>query len=257
MADDGNSGKSSEASDKPSGGKSLNEQNWPGLLALTAFNLVAFGVVTAIDPTSFSKLATAWAFVLPAGVGLAMIRVINGLINAKTKDRLVFWRWGNPLPGARAFTVYARDDDRFTWDAVVRKLQQLGVDPKELEDPRKQNAYWYRDVFYPVQDRPAVQQAERNFLFTRDYAAISFVMLFALGFAGYLVMASPTNWLLYFIGLIFQYLLVRWAARTYGIEAVRNALAAWLTIRPAASAKPVSEGGQAVLFAIELHEDGR
>jgi hypothetical protein len=206
--------------------KSLNEQNWPGLLAITTLNLIVFAVVIGTDPTPFSKLATAWAFLLPAGVGLAMIRVINGLIDTKTKHRLIFWKWQHPLPGCEAYTVHAKNDERFTEIDVSR---ELGVSATEMADPRKQNAHWYSKVFYPTQDKPAVQQAERNFLFTRDYTAISFIMFIALGVSGYFVINSASRWVLYSGGLILQYLLVRWAARNYGIETVTNAIAARLT----------------------------
>jgi hypothetical protein len=225
MADKDSSDKT-DSDAKASAGQSLNEQNWPGLLAITAFNLIVFAVVAATDPKWLSNLATAWAFLLPAGVGLTMIRVVNGLINARNKDRLVFWKWRHPLPGSEAFSVHARNDDRFTEQDVKGKLSTLGVDPKTLEDPAAQNAYWYRSVFYPLQDKPAVQQAARNFLFARDYTAISFVMLIALGIASRLVIAK---WPLYCGGLLAQYLLVRWAARNYGIETVKNALAAWVS----------------------------
>ena len=140
--------------------KSLVEQNWPGLLAITALNLVVFAAVAAIDPAPFSKLATAWAFLLPAGVGLAMIRVITGLFSAKAKDRLVyFWRWRHPLPASRAFMVYAKRDDRFTEAEVVKKFDITDAIKK---DPKEQNARWYKTVYYPVQDMPSVQQAHRN-----------------------------------------------------------------------------------------------
>src|SRR5208282_4602204 len=217
--------------------KSLNEQNWPGLLAITALNVIVFAVVVGADPIPFSKLATAWAFLLPAGVGLAMIRVINGLIDGKNKNRLVYWKYQHPLPGSRAYTVYAKNDDRFTQDDVLKKLRD-GLKGTETErnkerekimaSPTKQNDRWYSEVYYPVQDKPAVQQAERNFLFTRDYTAISFVMLIVLGAAGYSVIDSTVKWGLYCGGLFLQYLLVRHAARNYGIETVTNAFAVWL-----------------------------
>jgi hypothetical protein len=73
---------------------------------------------------------------------------------------------------------------------------------------------------------PSVRQAHRNFLFTRDYAAISFAMLIALGAAGFFVIVPWTNWAFYCGGLFLQYLLVRRAARNYGIEMVKDALAA-------------------------------
>jgi hypothetical protein len=203
--------------------KPLNEQNWTGLLAISALNLIVFAAVAAIDPTPFSRLATAWAFLLPAGVGLAMIRVVNGLFDGATKDRLVFWKWQHPLPASEAFTVHAKSDERFSEAEVCKKF---AVTDAIKRDPKKQNAHWYKAVYFPVQDMPSVQQAHRNFLFTRDYAAISFVMLVALGVGGFFVMAPVSRWLLYCAGLGLQYLLVRWAARNYGIEMVKDALAA-------------------------------
>jgi hypothetical protein len=255
MADKDSSDKS-DGNAKESGGKSLNEQNWPGLLAITAFNLVVFAVVTATEPKWFADMSAAWAFLLPAGVGLAMIRVGNGLIDAKNKDRLVFWRWKHPLPGFAAFSVHAKNDQRFNEASVNKKLRELGVDPSSLRDPTEQNKFWYKNVFYPVQERPAVQQSERNFLFARDYAAISFVMLVALGVAGFFVIA-PTKWPLYCGGLLLQYLLVRWAARNYGIETVKNALAAWVTTPAAHKPDPAPPHSPTFFFVFEAEDDGR
>ena len=255
MADSDGAAKS-DSDKKESAGKSLNEQNWPGLLAITAFNLVVFAVVTATEPKWFSDMAAAWAFLLPAGVGLAMIRVVNGLIDAKNKDRLVFWKWKYPLPGFSAFSVHAKNDQRFNEASVNMKLRELGVDPRTLRSPPEQNKYWYKNVFYPVQDKPAVQQSERNFLFLRDYTAISFVMLIALGIAGYFVI-DPAKWPLYCGGLLLQYLLVRWAARNYGIETVKNALAAWVSASAAHSANPTTPHSPVFFFVFEMDEDGR
>jgi hypothetical protein len=209
--------------------KSLNEQNWPGLLAITALNLVVFAVVLGTDPAPFSKLTTSWAFLLPSGVGLAMIRVINGLVDPRTKHRLVFWRWWrpartwrHPLPACEAYSVYAQDDDRFD----IADCPELVISAAEMANPKMQNDRWYEDVYYTTQDKPAVQQASRNFLFTCDYTAISFVMLIALGPAGYFILTSSSSWKAYVGGLIVQYFLVRLAARHYGIEIVTNAFAA-------------------------------
>jgi hypothetical protein len=260
MADKDSSDKT-DSDTKASAGKSLNEQNWPGLLAITAFNLVVFAVVTATEPRWFSDLAAAWAFLLPAGIGLAMIRVVNGLINAKNKDRLVFltlrhpWlTWHHPLPGSRAFSVHARNDDRFTKTDVDNKLRTLGVVPETLKkNPHAQNVCWYRSVFLPVQEKPGVQQAARNFLFARDYTAISFVMLIALGIASSQVIVK---WPLYCGGLLLQYLLVRWAARNYGIEQVKNALAAWVSAPVTVKTDTAPQGSPTFLF-IEVDEQGR
>jgi hypothetical protein len=259
----------SDSGSKASTAKSLNEENWPGLLAITALNLVVFAVVVGVGPTPFSDLATAWAFLLPAGVGLAMIRVINGLIDVKNKNRLVFWKRENPLPGSQAYSVYAKNDDRFTYDDVIRKLY-AGLKEKDeerelkdieeilelkeikeiMENPSKQNAHWYSTVYHPNQDTPKVRQANRDFLFTCDYAAISFVTLIAFGIVGNLsiilagycyasssIKHSISIGILYFAGLALQYGLALLAARNYAIATVTNALAAWLQA-PAASVAP-------------------
>src|SRR5947209_14439456 len=145
------SGKSDDK--KESGGKSLNEQNWPGLLAITAFNLVVFAVVIATEPKWLSDLATAWAFMLPAGVGLAMIRVVNGLITAKNKNRLVSWNWAHPLPASYFLSVHAKNDDRFSEIKVTNKLRELGLNPEALKDDHaEQNRYWYGKIFMPLQE---------------------------------------------------------------------------------------------------------
>jgi hypothetical protein len=209
-------------SDKTGESKSQKTGNLPWLLAVSAANLVVFGVLTAIDPEPISKLAKSWEFILPAGAGLALICVINGLLSAEAKSRLVFWKWQDPLPGHEAYTVHAKNDPRFSQADVVEKLR---LDQETMDDPKKQNAHWYKNVYTPTRDAPSVEQASRNWLFTRDYAAMSFMMIFLLGAAGYLIITPVIKWLIYVAGLIVQYLLVLWAARNYGVETVTNAIA--------------------------------
>jgi hypothetical protein len=232
----GKQDKSGDA-EKPGESKSLNEQNWPGLLAITALNLIVFAVLAATDPKPYSELAKAWGFLLPAGVGLAMIRVINGLISGSTKNRLVFTELKIPLPGSQAYTVYAKKDWRYT-EAEVLEIFHPGA--ATLADPRMQNAHFYKNIFLPMQNTPAVQQAERNFLFTRDYAAISFVMLVSLGLAGYFVITAEHNWVFYGLGLIVQFLLARTAARNYGIETVTDSIAQAMKANEHESAAPAA-----------------
>jgi hypothetical protein len=124
------------------------------------------------------------------------------------------------------------------------------------KQPAKQNAHWYKNVFHPMQDKPSVRQAELNFLFTRDCAAISFVMLLALGAAGYLVFKSTRTWEWYCSGLVVQYLLVVLAARNYGAATVTNALAERLNNPVAAvTATPGAEQAESV-FVLEISDRG-
>jgi hypothetical protein len=214
--------KDNSGEDGKSGAKSLNDQNRPKLAAVIGLNIVVFGVLTAIDPAPFLDLTKPSKFLLPAGAGLALIIVLNGLLGGKAKSRLVFLKWQNPLPGSEAYTVHAKNDERFSDDEVLRIFHP---DAATLADPQKQNAHWYNNVFLPVQDVPAVLQAERNFLFTRDYAAFSVIMFVVLGAAGYFLITPVLKWAAYCAFLLVQYVLAGIAARNYGIETVTNAMA--------------------------------
>jgi hypothetical protein len=202
--------------------KPLNEQNWPRLAAVVGVNIVIFGVLTALDPTPLLDLAKPWKFLLPAGASLALISVLNGLLRGNAKARLVFPELKIPLPGSEAYTVHAKNDPRFT-EAEV--LAIFNPDAATLADPQRQNAHWYANVFQPLQDRPAVLQAEQNFLFRRDYAAFSVMMLVVLGGAGYFLITPVLKWLGYCAFLLVQYVLVALAARHSAVETVTNAFA--------------------------------
>ena len=41
-----------------------------------------------------------------------LVVIFMGILNAPMKDRIVFWRWNNPLPGCRAFSKPAGKDHR-------------------------------------------------------------------------------------------------------------------------------------------------
>jgi len=201
-------------SDEPK--KSINEGNWPSLLAIILANLGAFAVVVRLN-IDFSDALKRLDLLLPASVGLVIVSVVNGLVPAMYKNRLTFLRWNHPLPGCQARKV-AIQDDRID-DKALQKHKPIPTDPKE------QNAYWYA-LYSKISDLPSVIQANRNFLLTRDYAAISFMMIFVLGLAAaWMIPDKPGIVTQYVSGLVIQCALVRWAARNYGIEVVSNVLA--------------------------------
>jgi hypothetical protein len=91
-------------------------------------------------------------------------------------------------------------------------------------DPQQQNARWY--AFYvPVQNQAIVQEAHRHFLFYRDYATMSILLIIAFGGSGFWFIPSRATAALYLLVLVAQYLLARQAARNYGIRLVRDVLA--------------------------------
>ena len=64
--------------------------------------------------------------------------ILDGLLSADTKERVVYWRFKHPLPGSRAFSVHLKKETRADPERLVR---QWGVFP---DDPAEQNRLWYR-----------------------------------------------------------------------------------------------------------------
>ena len=199
----------------------LKDQNRGPLMAVLGLNLVFLTLVVKtgrlLDP-SFSDVAKQWRDLLPAGISVVIAGVINGLLSSDNKARLVFWRWSNPLPGSFAFSLYAHRDHRIDV-AALRKI--VGMWPS---DPREQNATWYK-LYKSVTSEPAVIDAHRHFLLTRDYSAISFIILLSAGLFGFWFIPSSATAVSYVGIVLLQYLLATLAARNYGVRLVTTVLA--------------------------------
>ncbi len=201
--------------------RSLKGQNRLPLLVVLAINLVCLIMAVKTDSlrsAGIDALFRQWREVVPAGVGTILIGIVNGLLSPNTKARLVFWRWSNPLPGSFAFSHYAQHDARIDMSGLQGKV---GPFPS---NPREQNALWYK-LYKSVEDVPAVADAHRMFLFARDYTGIAVLMLLVGGAIGIWQIPSTATAAGYVGLLLLQYLLVREAARNYGIRLVTTVLA--------------------------------
>jgi hypothetical protein len=203
--------------------QTLNKQNEPWLIAVLVANAVVFYLVIKSDSlliTGFGALFKEWeAALATAGLGAIIVRLLTGQLDEIARSRLVFWRWSHPLPGCRAFTQYGLNDDRYTMDAV-RQINGQAL-PTE---PQQQNARWY--AFYAqVWNQAIVQEAHRNYLFYRDYATMSILLIIAFGGSSFWFIPSRATAAVYMLVLVAQYLLARQAARNYGIRLVRDVLA--------------------------------
>ena len=199
---------------KDESSKPIVEGNWPGLLAVVLLNIAVFAVVIRPD-LEFGDTLKKLYLLLPAGVGLVMIRVVNGLVTEKWKHRLVYW--SNTLPGCRAFESSMLNDPRINRSNLEAKYRPFPTGAHE------QNALWYA-IYQSLGEWPSLVQALRSSELTKDYLAISLLMVLLLGGSA-LWIAPKSAALLYLAGLVIQYLLVWVAARNYGIELVRNVLA--------------------------------
>jgi len=202
-------------------GNSLkDETRWP-LLAVFLVNVAVFYLAVktgALMIGGAGKLFSAWQDLVPAGLGLVFTSVFNELLGSDNKARLVFWRWRFPHPGSEAFTKHGPADMRVDMNALAQKHGPLPTDSRE------QNVLWYR-LYKSVANDSAVTHVHRNYLFTRDYAVLSFILLLVLGFSGFwMIPSSETAWS-YLGVLVIQYLMVRQAAKHHGIRLVTTVLA--------------------------------
>jgi hypothetical protein len=203
-------------------GKSLKDQNrWPLWLVMAANVAVLYAVLRGEAPTALGLKAlfgTASSFI-PVGLAAVVTTIANGILSADDKARLVFLRWKHALPGHRAFSEYALCDPRIDIAALEK-----ACGGKCPSDPVEQNRTWYR-LFKTIEDNPAVAPAHRDFLLTRDYT--SFAMLFLVVFGATALVLGP-SWrasLIYGLGLVAQFLLVRHVASIYGVRFVKTVLA--------------------------------
>jgi hypothetical protein len=190
---------------------------WLVLLALSDMVVVLFFVAPElIDSITLTKLAAMRALatiVLPIAVLL-----LTGLLSAKVKAMLVFWKVTNPLPGSEAFTKHALADTRINVAALRR---HVGVLPTE---PAEQNAKWYK-LYRMVRDEPAVVGANKLFLMYRDMATMSLPLIVlvpvGLRIAGADAVAA---WIAASVFLL-QYIATALSSHHSGIRLVCNVLA--------------------------------
>jgi hypothetical protein len=188
--------------------KSLKRQNNLRLAAGVAFDFAVTTAVLrgAILPDLVSWNWTELSHLLPAGVAILVVSIVNAQLSADAKARLVFMKWTSPLPGSRAFSHYLTTDPRIDASTLKRKYGVLPTDPSD------QNVLWYK-LYRSVSNDGAVAEAHQQYLLTRDFAAVTpllAVLLLPL-IAAYT--RSVTRFSFLFVFLAIQFLLAQRAAR--------------------------------------------
>lgn len=144
--------------------------------------------------------------------------ILDGFLSADTKARVVFWRYSNPLPGNRAFSVHLEEESRAD---PVQLANQWGGFPDE---PTEQNRLWYR-IYRSVEEETRVHEAHRAWLMARDLTAYAFLIMFVFGIAALISDVPWTTVWIYLVFVLAQYLTAMVAARNRGIRFVRTVLA--------------------------------
>ncbi|WP_342724181.1 hypothetical protein AAFG07_34665 [Bradyrhizobium sp. B097] len=210
-----------------SAAKSLKEQNaWLIRTALVvhavAFAYVVFQpfpIVQFVEPELTRKLQ---AFLAPGSISLGLIAltrlVLLGLIPPQLRDRLIHWRWSNPLPGARAFTKIGPSDSRVDMSKLQKEYGALPIDPAQQDR-----------LFYSIYRKHAndvgVLDAHKSYLAARDIGTINFLlMILLLPVAAWFAQDGKTL-AIYGVFLVLAYTLMCLAAKAYGMRLVQNSLA--------------------------------
>jgi hypothetical protein len=207
---------------KTGGSQKLKDQNRWQLWLIIAVNAVVFYGACQWETFELSGLKAALAGaanLLPVGLAIVVTTVANGLLSSPMKDRLVFLRWHQVLPGHRAFSVYAKADPRIDFTRLQRACGN-----KIPTEPKDENSLWYR-FYLELQDVPAVQQVHRDFLLLRDYTGLAALFLIGLGVAALFLVAPWKVFGVYFGILLLQLIVARHAAATYGVRFVCTVLA--------------------------------
>ncbi len=194
---------------------------WP-LRSIFVANVAAFWVVIIWRQELLETWALLESISLSDGIlGLLFsvgAFVLDGLLSADAKTRVVYWRWRNPLPGSRAFSTHLPAERRADRDRLV-------ADWGDLPDtPEGENRLWYR-IYRTVEDEIRVQEAHRAWLFSRDIAGYSALFAGLFGSAALFSDASPIIVGPYLVALASQYGVAALAAQNYGVRFVRTVLA--------------------------------
>lgn len=191
------------------------------LLAALAVNLaIYYGLANGITLSKIRVDASAinLSSLLPGGLSVALCGILNSQLTALQKARLIFMRWSNPYPGCRAFSYHVVRDPRIDVRAVQHKWSPLP------DDPHEQNALWYR-IYQQEQGTHAVEHLNRNWLFARDYACMSILLMITLGALGIFQMPNTLSWCSFTGILAAQFLLARRSAVLHAERLVTTVIA--------------------------------
>lgn len=162
------------------------------------------------------KILISYKAVVPLAISLILF-LINGLISADIKAILIFWRFKDPLPGSRAFTVHGPKDPRVD---LTKLSTQYGPLPTAA---KAQNSLWYK-IYKINKLEQSVYVPHKQYLLARDVASMAVIFILFLGIPALIWGRYPYNWW-YIALLIGEYLLFAVAGQNYGKRFVTNVLA--------------------------------
>jgi hypothetical protein len=154
-----------------SSAKTLQQQNRRALLVFLVANVIMFFVINSL-PTALLADFDLVELGIQGGVSAAwavgahtLTAVLVWQVGQKWKNILVFRRKRNPLPGCRAFSELADQDERIDKKALEKVVGSFPT------DPRAQNQAWYK-LYKRVEDLPVVLDVHGKFLLFREMTTL-------------------------------------------------------------------------------------
>lgn len=223
-------------------GKSLKEKNAWLIRATMIGHIVAFFWVAgepdrllAGNQADLVKRLEALAAPSSAALGLIVVAslLLLGSINPRWRDRLIHWRWRDPLPGSRAFSTIGPASSQVD----MKRLRCLhGPLPKIGE---KQNALFYR-IYREHRDDIGVLDAHGRYLAARDIGTLTAIFAVTLPWLAWWASGDGNRALWYGISLSALYVFCAIAAKNYSFRMVQHVLAlASSSVEAAAIKSPV------------------
>ncbi|MFC4706596.1 hypothetical protein [Paraburkholderia caffeinitolerans] len=199
-------------------GKSLKSRNMWWLIAIGIVDVIVLLVMAYHRP--LDELTADKSVALRATLSAVLpvpILFLSYFFSHSVKAILVFWRVRNPMPGSRAFSVHAPNDQRIDLAALKKNIGEFPI------EERDQNSTWYK-LYKLVENDVAVVDSHQKYLMFRDIAAMSILLVPLVPLALYIYGNKPAT-IAWAAGLFaLQYLASALAARNNGVRFVQNVL---------------------------------
>ena len=190
------------------------------LATVVAANIAVFAAFVATSKLALPKLDGGLGMLStigPASLAAIVAGVLADQFSPLMKARIIYLRWANPLPGARAFSDLGPADARVDMEGLKAKHGEFAT------DAHAQNRAWFK-LYKVHENKPGVLDANKQYLLYRDYAATALLFLVALPPLAALKVKPQSLVLAYAACLLVQFLLARGAAAQNGRRLVTNVL---------------------------------
>lgn len=154
---------------------SLKTKNSPYIIVFSIFLYIGFALVNGFNLNIIDKIVISRKGLIVGEPILSLFfyvlsLILNYFLPSEWKNRLIYLRWQNPLPGCRAFTKLAKKDNRISYEDLVAQYGELP------ENPKDQNILWYK-IYKKKQADEVVRDSHGRWLLFRDMFAITFIIL--------------------------------------------------------------------------------